>query len=67
MLPEIDGALARLKAHEHDPQTYENGQAYWDDYALVHFLEGVCMRYIAYAVIVHDLSCALGCSFCAVV
>ncbi|KII86100.1 hypothetical protein PLICRDRAFT_56563 [Plicaturopsis crispa FD-325 SS-3] len=48
MLPEIDGALARLKAHEHDPQTYENGQAYWDDYALVHFLEGVCMRYIAY-------------------
>ncbi|KAJ7588059.1 hypothetical protein C8J56DRAFT_827293 [Mycena floridula] len=48
MLPEINQLLATLKKHEKDPKTYEDGQGYWDDLCLAKFLEGVCLRYVAY-------------------
>ncbi|KAL6303866.1 hypothetical protein BKA93DRAFT_826283 [Sparassis latifolia] len=48
MLPEVESALVNLKAHESDPASYEGGQRYWDDFCLAHFLEGVCLRYMAY-------------------
>lgn len=50
MLPEIETALAKVKEHEADPSKYYNGHGYWDDFALGHFLQGVCLRYIAHAV-----------------
>lgn len=51
MLPEIEAASDKLKAHEFEPDNYENGQGgYWDDFCLVRLLEGVCMRYVAYPV-----------------
>ena len=50
MLPEIEAALAKVKEHEADPSGYYNGRGYWDDYCLGHFLQAVCLRFIAYAV-----------------
>jgi hypothetical protein len=51
MLPEVEAALVKLKEFEDKPKKYEDGNSsYWDDYALTKFLEGVCMRYIAYPV-----------------
>jgi hypothetical protein len=50
MLPEIDAALAKVKEHEADPSGYYNGHGYWDDFCLGHFLQAVCLRFIAYAV-----------------
>ena len=50
MLPETEAALAKLKASEGDPSKYENGHGYWDDMCLALFLQGVCLRYIAYPV-----------------
>lgn len=38
-LPYINASLARLEAST--PETWGNGQEYWDDYALGHFLRGV--------------------------
>ena len=48
MLPEVDGALERLRGGEGEVGKY--GKGYWDDYCLARFLEGVCLRYIAYPV-----------------
>ena len=48
MIPEVDAHLARL--HDRDPTTYEGGKGYWDDLCLAQFLEGVCMRFVAYPV-----------------
>ncbi|KIL61677.1 hypothetical protein M378DRAFT_82296 [Amanita muscaria Koide BX008] len=45
MLPEVYAALQKIeKGTETD---YQDG-GYWDDYCLTKFLEGVCLRYIAY-------------------
>ncbi|TBU46751.1 hypothetical protein BD309DRAFT_998854 [Dichomitus squalens] len=46
MMPEVDAQLARLR--ESEPNTYEGGKGYWDDLCLAQFLEGVCMRFVAY-------------------
>ncbi|KAL0575364.1 hypothetical protein V5O48_006615 [Marasmius crinis-equi] len=48
MLPEVRAVLKRLEACGGDTKKYEGGQGYWDDYCLAKFLEGVCLRYIAY-------------------
>ncbi|KAF7799194.1 hypothetical protein EIP86_010425 [Pleurotus ostreatoroseus] len=48
MLPQVEQVLAKLKAHKDQPAQYEGGQGYWDDRCLAHFLEGICLRYIAY-------------------
>jgi hypothetical protein len=50
MLPQVDAELEKLKQFQRKPQSYEGGHGYWDDFCLVKFLEGVCMRYIAYPV-----------------
>ena len=42
--------LKKLEACGGDPKKYEGGVGYWDDYCLTKFLEGVCLRYIAYPV-----------------
>ncbi|KAG7096514.1 hypothetical protein E1B28_003943 [Marasmius oreades] len=48
MLPEVRQLLKKLEACGGDPKKYEGGVGYWDDYCLAKFLEGVCLRYIAY-------------------
>jgi len=48
MLPQVDAELEKIKHFENEPHKYEGGQAYWDDLCLAKFLEGVCLRYIAY-------------------
>ncbi|TRM66925.1 hypothetical protein BD626DRAFT_396622 [Schizophyllum amplum] len=56
MLPEVWALLARLgvtRAGEdmskaRDDHAKEYGKAYWDDFVLARFLEGVCLRYVAY-------------------
>ncbi|KAA1467016.1 hypothetical protein DENSPDRAFT_768100 [Dentipellis sp. KUC8613] len=48
MLPCVDAQLAELRAHERDTAKYGGGRGYWDDWCLTRFLEGVCLRYIAY-------------------
>ncbi|EGO03118.1 hypothetical protein SERLA73DRAFT_176637 [Serpula lacrymans var. lacrymans S7.3] len=48
MLPEIEKLLLKLKEHEKAPAKYEQGHGYWDDLCLARFLEGVCLRYVAY-------------------
>ena len=47
-LPQVDSVLAALRAHRDKPSGYEGGHGYWDDLCLAHFLEGICLRYIAY-------------------
>jgi hypothetical protein len=49
MLPEIEKVLRKLDAYNLNPRKYEGG-GYWDDYCLTHFLQGVCLRYVAYPV-----------------
>jgi len=49
MLPQVEAALAALDAHKADPSKYHgNGKGYWDDRCLARFLEGICLRYVAY-------------------
>jgi hypothetical protein len=50
MLPEVDAVLAKLNASAPNPAQYEGGHGYWDDFCLARFLEGVCLRYVAYPV-----------------
>jgi hypothetical protein len=50
MLPQVDAALVKLTEHESNPSQYYNGQGYWDDLCLSRFLEGICLRYLAYPV-----------------
>lgn len=50
MLPQVDAALAKLEACKGDPAKYEGGQGYWDDRCLALFLQGICLRYLAYPV-----------------
>jgi hypothetical protein len=50
MLPEIRKLLAKLEACKGKEKDYEGGVGYWDDYCLAKFLEGVCLRYVAYPV-----------------
>ncbi|EMD32712.1 hypothetical protein CERSUDRAFT_161188 [Gelatoporia subvermispora B] len=46
LLPLVDAALAELKGS--NPTQYQGGQGFWDDWSLVHFLRGICLRYVAY-------------------
>ncbi len=50
MLPQIDEMLIQLAANKDDPTKYACGHGYWDDLCLARFLEGICLRYIAYPV-----------------
>ena len=63
MLPEVYQALDRLELYNEKrgeglekgkklkEKEYEgDGVGYWDDYCLAKFLEGVCLRYVAYPV-----------------
>ncbi|KZV62664.1 hypothetical protein PENSPDRAFT_591100 [Peniophora sp. CONT] len=45
MLPVVEATLAELKPFESEPA---KRPGYWDDWCLAHYLEGVCMRFIAY-------------------
>ncbi|KAF7312400.1 hypothetical protein MIND_00253400 [Mycena indigotica] len=50
MLPEVEQLLSELNQPNAE-KTYHTGdkrRAYWDDYCLARFLEGVCLRYIAF-------------------
>ncbi|KAJ7059603.1 hypothetical protein C8F01DRAFT_1026260 [Mycena amicta] len=50
MLPEVETLLAELNQPDAE-KTYHGGgksSGYWDDYCLARFLEGVCLRYIAF-------------------
>ncbi|KAF8989351.1 hypothetical protein BDQ17DRAFT_1402144 [Cyathus striatus] len=49
MLPELEALLAKLDEHKDKPSKYENGKTgFWDDFCLAKFLQGVCLRYVAY-------------------
>ncbi|KAI0319413.1 hypothetical protein OF83DRAFT_1110594 [Amylostereum chailletii] len=48
MIPLIESTLAELKTHEATPASYNGGQGYWDDLCLARYLEGLCMRFVAY-------------------
>jgi hypothetical protein len=50
MLPQVDATLAKLDACKGNPAQYEGGRGYWDDLCLAHFLQGICLRYLAYPV-----------------
>jgi hypothetical protein len=51
MLSETRRLLVVLDKAGGDPKKYEGGKGgYWDDLCLAKFLEGVCLRYIAYPV-----------------
>ena len=58
MLPEVYKALEKLEKYSGankkgggNEKEYEgDGTGYWDDYCLAKFLEGVCLRYVAYPV-----------------
>jgi hypothetical protein len=53
MLPTVDAALTKLRAYERDGKTASYGKGkkeFWDDYCLARFLEGVCLRFVAYLV-----------------
>jgi len=65
MLPQVYTTLERLEKHsdcekrtsggekgkKSKVKDYEgDGVGYWDDYCLTKFLEGVCLRYVAYPV-----------------
>ncbi|KLO18664.1 hypothetical protein SCHPADRAFT_899460 [Schizopora paradoxa] len=47
-LPIVREAQEKLNAHAKDPKGYEGNHGYWDDLCLATFLEGVCLRYVAY-------------------
>ncbi|THU87099.1 hypothetical protein K435DRAFT_782606 [Dendrothele bispora CBS 962.96] len=49
MLAEVRRARVLLDKADGDPKKYLDGKGgYWDDLCLVDFLEGICLRYIAY-------------------
>ncbi|GJE96162.1 hypothetical protein PsYK624_123550 [Phanerochaete sordida] len=48
MLPQVDATLAKVEAAKGDPAKYEGGKGYWDDRCLANFLQGICLRYLAY-------------------
>jgi len=56
MLPRIEGAVQELKRCREKEGEYmqeykkrgAKSNGYWDDYALVHFLKGVCLRFVAF-------------------
>ena len=50
MLPQARAELVNLEACKNKPETWGNGQGYWDDYCLCRFLEAVCERYLEYPV-----------------
>lgn len=51
MLPEVRALLSVLERHRESPKTYGAGPGeYYDDLCLAKFLEGVCLRYVAYPV-----------------
>lgn len=65
MLPEVYQALDKLELYNGKEKRGEgvekrkrlketeyegDGVGYWDDYCLAKFLEGVCLRYVAYPV-----------------
>lgn len=50
MLPQVDALLAKLDACAGTPASYEGGHGYWDDLCLARFLQGICLRYVAYPV-----------------
>ena len=53
MLPQTDIALTRISQSKADINGYVGGrESYWDDFCLGMFLKGVCMRYVAYPVII---------------
>ena len=47
MVPVVEEALEELKAFVNDPA---KRPGYWDDWCLARYLEGVCMRFVAYPV-----------------
>ncbi|THH26374.1 hypothetical protein EUX98_g7819 [Antrodiella citrinella] len=49
LLPLVEDTLKKLKVHEGDPKQYEGGHGYWEDMCLALFLQGVCLRYLAYS------------------
>ncbi|KAF7342547.1 hypothetical protein MSAN_02010900 [Mycena sanguinolenta] len=51
MLPSVRNALSDLEGTSGDREKgkgKEARQGYWDDYCLARFLEGVCLRYVAF-------------------
>ncbi|KAI0632607.1 hypothetical protein C8Q77DRAFT_1118462 [Trametes polyzona] len=53
MLPLVGAELETLDKHAREPAAYGVGdgrgeQEYWDDRALVLYLKGICLRYVAY-------------------
>lgn len=58
MLPRIEGAIQELKHCQGKEGQYmqeykkrgAKSNGYWDDYALAHFLKGVCLRFVAFPV-----------------
>ncbi|KAJ7659454.1 hypothetical protein B0H17DRAFT_1171824 [Mycena rosella] len=46
MLPAVRAELARLAAEKAGKEKLKDG--HWDDYCLARFLEGVCLRYVAF-------------------
>jgi hypothetical protein len=58
MLPRIEGAVQELKRGQGKEGEYmqeykkkgAKNNGYWDDYALAHFLKGVCLRFVAFPV-----------------
>ena len=58
MLPRIESAIQELKRCQGKEGEYmqeykkrgAKNNGYWDDYALAHFLKGVCLRFVAFPV-----------------
>ena len=58
MLPRIEGTVQELKRCEGKEGEYmqeykkkgAKSNGYWDDWALAHFLKGVCLRFVAFPV-----------------
>lgn len=62
MIPLVEAQLEELKKYAKDTKRYgllssgdgevvgKAGVGYWDDWCLTRFLEGVCLRYVAYPV-----------------
>lgn len=47
-LPLIDAQLKELDNYKDRTDKYGGGKGYWDDWCLVKFLQGVCLRYVAH-------------------
>ncbi|KAI0061327.1 hypothetical protein BV25DRAFT_1805762 [Artomyces pyxidatus] len=48
MLPLVKAQLTELRPYESDPSKYVDPANFWDDWCLARFLQGVCLRFIAY-------------------